>query len=111
MNESLEAPEIVIRPPGKGFSLDLAALWQYRELLFFLAWRDIKVCYKQTALGVAWAVLQPLLTMVLFSVIFGYLAGLASGGVPGPVFTFTALIPWHLLSYALMRSSTSLVAD
>ena len=103
--------EITIRPPKKGFDLDLTGLWEYRELLFFLAWRDIKVRYKQTALGAAWAVLQPLLTMVVFSVIFGYLAGLPSEDIPYPVFTFTALIPWQLFSYALTHSSTSLVAD
>lgn len=103
--------ETLIAPPAGLFDLDLRSLWRYRELLFFLAWRDIKVRYKQTALGAAWAVLQPLLTMLLFSIIFGTLAGLPSEDVPYPVFTYTALIPWQLFSYALTQSSTSLVAD
>ena len=95
------APEIVIRPEGGLLNLDLAGIWQYRELLYFLAWRDIKVRYKQTVLGVAWVVLQPVLTMLIFSVIFGRLAGLPSEGVPYPLFTFAALVPWQLFSYAL----------
>jgi len=103
--------ETIIRPPKKGLDLDLGALWQYRELLFFLAWRDIKVRYKQTALGAAWAVLQPVLTMALFSLIFGYLGGLPSEGIPYPVFTFAALLPWQLFAFALTQSSASLVAD
>lgn len=106
-----EAEEILIRPPGRWVGLELGDLWRYRELLFFLAWRDVKVRYKQTALGAAWAVLQPLLSMALFSVIFGVLAGLPSEGVPYPVFTYAALLPWQLFAYALSQSSTSLVAD
>jgi lipopolysaccharide transport system permease protein len=89
----------------------LRDLWRYRELLYFLAWRDVKVRYKQTALGAAWAILQPLLAMVIFSVIFGTFAGLPSDGIPYPVFTFAALLPWQLFSYALTQSSTSLVND
>ena len=108
---SREIPEIVIRPPHGWVLLDLSDLWQYRELLFFLSWRDIKVRYKQTILGIAWALLQPLLTMFLFSLIFGKLAGLPSEGVPYPVFTYTALLPWQLFAYALTMSSTSLVTD
>jgi lipopolysaccharide transport system permease protein len=97
--------------PSRRLSLELGDLWRYRELFYFLAWRDIKVRYKQTALGAAWAVLQPLLTMVLFSVLFGYFLALPSGGVPYPVFTYTALLPWQLFAYALTQSSESLVAD
>ena len=108
---SREIPEIVIRPPHGWVLLDLSDLWQYRELLFFLSWRDIKVRYKQTILGIAWALLQPLLTMFLFSLIFGKLAGLPSEGVPYPIFTYTALLPWQLFAYALTMSSTSLVTD
>jgi lipopolysaccharide transport system permease protein len=104
-------PEIVIRPSQKGLDIDLSGLWRYRELLYFLAWRDIKVRYKQTVLGVIWVILQPVLTMVLFSLIFGRIAGLPSEGVPYPVFVFTALVPWQLFAYALTQSSTSLVAD
>lgn len=107
----LDAPEIVIEPTRGWFSLDLAELWKYRELLYFLTWRDIRVRYKQTALGAAWAVLQPLLTMILFSVIFGYFARLPSQGIPYPIFTYTALLPWQLFAYALNQSSASLVSD
>ena len=106
-----DVPEIDILPSSGLFDLRLSDLWQYRELLFFLTWRDVKVRYKQTVLGAAWAVLQPLLTMLIFTVIFGRLAGLPSDGVPYPIFTFTALLPWQLFAYALTQSSTSLVAD
>jgi lipopolysaccharide transport system permease protein len=102
---------IVIEPSRSWLRLDLGDLWRYRELLFFLAWRDIKVRYKQTLLGTAWAVIQPLLTMVIFSVIFGQLAGLPSEGIPYPVFTYTALLPWQLFAFALTQSSNSLVGS
>lgn len=104
-------PEVTIEPPHGLFTLNVVELWQYRELLFFLAWRDIKVRYKQTFFGAAWAILQPLLIMALFSVIFGRLAGLTSEGLPYPLFTFTALIPWQLFSYALTQSSNSMITD
>ncbi len=98
--------------PSRGFvSLKLRELWQYHELLYFLTWRDIKVRYKQAALGVAWAVLQPLLTMVIFSVIFGPLANLPSDGIPYPVFSYTALLPWQLFAGSLQRAGTSLVGN
>jgi lipopolysaccharide transport system permease protein len=103
--------EILIQPEGGGFIASLVDLWRYRELLYFLAWRDIKVRYKQTALGAAWAILQPFLTMLLFSIIFGYFAGLPSDGVPYPIFTLTALLPWQLFAFALTQSSTSLIQD
>jgi lipopolysaccharide transport system permease protein len=103
--------ETLIEPSKGWFNLQLSDLWRYRELLYFLTWRDIKVRYKQTALGAAWAVLQPLLTMVVFSIIFGRLAQLPSEGIPYPVFTFTALLPWQLFAFALNQSSASLVAD
>jgi lipopolysaccharide transport system permease protein len=89
----------------------LAELWDYRELLYFLTWRDIKVRYKQTALGFLWAVLQPLLTMVVFSLFFGRLAKVPSDGMPYPIFSFAALVPWTLFAYGLSQSSTSLVAS
>ena len=101
--------EITITPTRSWLALDLRDLWVYRELLYFLTWRDIKVRYKQTALGAAWAIVQPLLTMVVFSVIFGTLANLPSDGIPYPVFTFTALLPWQLFAYALTQSSNSLI--
>jgi lipopolysaccharide transport system permease protein len=92
-------------------NLDLAELWRFRELLFFLTWRDIKVRYKQTALGAVWAILQPLLTMVAFTVIFGTIAKLPSEGLPYPIFTFTALLPWQLFAFSLTNSSNSLVGN
>jgi lipopolysaccharide transport system permease protein len=98
--------------PSRGWlSLNLRELWTYRELLYFLTWRDIKVRYAQAALGVAWAILQPLLTMVIFSVVFGQLAQLPSDGVPYPVFSFAALLPWQLFAGALQRAGTSLVTN
>lgn len=99
----------LIEPPRGWVALELRELWLYRELLFFLAWRDIKLRYKQTALGAAWAILQPLLTMVIFSVIFGQLAKLPSDGIPYPIFTYTALLPWQLFAFALTNSSNSLI--
>jgi lipopolysaccharide transport system permease protein len=89
--------------------LRLRELWEYRELLYFLVWRDVKVRYKQTALGAAWAIIQPLFTMVVFSVFFGRLAGLPSDGLPYPVFSYTALVPWTYFATALTMSSNSLV--
>jgi homopolymeric O-antigen transport system permease protein len=89
----------------------LRELWAYRELLYFLVWRDVKVRYKQTVLGAAWAVLQPFLTMVVFSFVFGHLAGIRSEGLPYPVFSFAALLPWQLFAHALTQSSASLVAN
>lgn len=98
--------------PTKGWlSLHLGELWRYRELFYFLTWRDVKIRYKQTAIGVAWAVLQPLITMVIFSVIFGQLASLPSDGIPYPVFSYAALLPWGLFSGALQRAGTSLVSN
>jgi len=98
--------------PRQGWrSIDLRELWTYRELLYFLIWRDIKVRYKQTALGAAWAILQPFLTMMVFSVFFGRLAGIPSDGLPYPLFTYTALLPWQLFAYALHESGNSLVLN
>ena len=98
--------------PSRGWAhLRLRELWEYRELLFFLTWRDVKVRYTQAALGVAWAVIQPLVTMIIFSVIFGRLAKLPSDGIPYPLFSYAALLPWQLFAGALTRSSTSLVGN
>jgi len=102
-------PLITIEPQRGWASLELRDLWRYRELLFLLTWRDIKVRYAQTALGAAWAVLQPLLTMLIFSVIFGQLAKLPSDGFPYPIFTFTALLPWQVFAFSLTNASSSLV--
>ncbi|MDM8542625.1 ABC transporter permease [Desulfococcaceae bacterium HSG9] len=90
-------------------AIDFAELWRYRELLYFQAIRDIKVRYKQTFLGAAWAILQPVMTMIVFSIFFGKLAKVPSDGIPYPVFTYCALLPWQLFAYALTYSSNSLV--
>jgi lipopolysaccharide transport system permease protein len=106
-------PEHVTRiAPAKTWpGIELRELWDYRELLYFLTWRDLKVRYKQTALGAAWAVIQPLFMMLVFSLFFGRLAGVPSDGVPYPVFTFCALLPWQLFAHALTESSNSLVGN
>jgi len=104
-------PVLRIRPSRGWSALRLRELWEYRELLFFLTWRDVLVRYKQAALGVAWAVLQPLLTMTIFSVIFGRLAKLPSEGIPYPVFSYVALLPWQLFAGSLQRAGTSLVGN
>lgn len=100
-----------IEPPHGLAALRLVELWRYRELVYFLTWRDILVRYKQAVLGVLWAVLQPVLTMIVFSVIFGRLIGVKSGNIPYPVFSFAALLPWQLFAGAMQRSGTSLVAS
>jgi lipopolysaccharide transport system permease protein len=98
--------------PGTGWrAINLAEIWRYRELLFFLTWRDIKLRYKQTALGVAWAVLQPLATMAVFAVFFGKLANMPSDGKPYALFVLASLLPWQLFAFALTQSSNSLVAE
>ncbi len=102
-------PIVFIKPPSKWAAIDWRELYQYRELLYFSIWRDIKVRYKQTALGAAWAVIQPFMTMVVFSIFFGRLAGLPSEGVPYPIFTYIALVPWTYFANALTQSSSSLV--
>jgi lipopolysaccharide transport system permease protein len=104
-------PTIVIERRDRLLDVDIRALWQYRELLWFLVWRDIKVRYKQTAIGAAWSVLQPLLTMLIFSVVFGAFAKLPSDGVPYPIFTYTALLPWTYFSQALSLSGASLASN
>jgi len=109
--QSNNIPISIYEPTHGWLSLRLGELWHYRELLYFLTLRDIKIRYKQTALGVAWAVLQPLITMVIFSVVFGELANLPSDGIPYPVFSFAALLPWGLFSGALQRAGTSLVSN
>jgi lipopolysaccharide transport system permease protein len=90
-------------------ALDLREIWQYRSLLYFLSWRDIKVRYKQTLLGVLWAIIQPFFTMVVFSIFFGNLARMPSDGIPYPIFAYVALVPWTLFANALTQSSNSLV--
>ncbi len=102
---------IIIRPSTGWVPLRLAELWEYRELLYFLAWRDIKVRYKQTLLGAAWAIVQPFFTMVVFSIVFGRLAKIPSDGLPYPVFAYCGLLPWQLFAYALAQCGNSLVGN
>ena len=106
-----QIPVIYLKPSTGWLPLDFGELWRYRELIFFLTWRDIKVRYKQAVLGIAWAVLQPLLTMAIFTIIFGVLLNTPSQGLPYPLFALTALIPWQLFATALQRSSISLVGN
>ena len=104
-------PVTVIHPSRGWISLNLRDLWEYRELLYFLTWRDIKVRYKQTVLGAAWAIIQPFFTMVVFSVFFGKLAKMPSDNIPYPIFSYTALVPWTFFANGLSQSSSSLVAS
>lgn len=110
-----ELPITYLRPARGWIALDLSALWAYRELVYFLTWRDIKVRYKQAALGVGWAILQPVINMIIFTVIFGTLANLPTdAGIPQswyPIFSFAALLPWQLFQGALTRSGVSLVGN
>ncbi len=102
---------IVISHQKGLISINFRELWAFRELLYFLAWRDIKVKYKQTALGAAWAILQPFLTMIVFSILFGKLAKVPSDGIPYPIFVYAGLLPWNYFSSALNSSGNSLVAS
>ena len=105
-------PELlVLTPPQRRVSLDLGELWAYRELLYFLAWRDVKIRYKQTALGAAWAILQPVLTMVVFTIFFGRVAKLPSQGLPYPLFSLGALVVWVFFSGGVAQVSNSLVSS
>ena len=111
-NQTILVKSITVIEPAKGFMpLKLRGLWDYRELFYFLTWRDIKVRYKQTVLGAAWAIIQPFFTMVVYSLFFGKLAGIPSDGVPYPIFSFAALVPWTFFAYGLNQSSNSLVAS
>jgi lipopolysaccharide transport system permease protein len=101
-----------IRPSQGWVALNLRDLWKYRELIYFLIWRDVKVRYKQAALGVTWAIIQPVMTMVVFSIIFNKFLGVSSeGDIPYPVFSYVALLPWHLFANALQKSGISLVGN
>ncbi|MFC2071626.1 ABC transporter permease [Chloroflexota bacterium] len=107
----LSAPTVIIRPPQGWVPINLKDLWVYRELLYFLTWREIKVRYKQTLLGFAWAILQPFFMMIVFTLFFGNLAKIPSEGIPYPLFNYTALLPWTLFAEGITRSSNSLVQD
>lgn len=103
-------PYIRIQPSKGWVALQLRDLWEYRELLFFLSWRDVKVRYKQTVLGASWAIIQPFFSMVIFSIIFGRVAQIPSDGIPYPIFSFAALVPWTFFSNGLNKSTESLVS-
>jgi lipopolysaccharide transport system permease protein len=107
----IRKPSVVIQPRRSLFQLDLRSIWQFREMLYFLVWRDVLLRFKQTAVGVAWVILQPLITMIIFTLIFSKLAKLPSDGTPYPVFAFTALLPWTFFAQALARSSSSVVQN
>lgn len=104
----MEQPEIVIKP-GMGALHYWRDIWRYRELFFFLAWRDILVRYKQTTIGIAWSVLRPLLTMTVFTIVFGRFARLPSNGVPYPIMVYAAMLPWQFFANSLTESSNSLI--
>lgn len=114
-NEILTQPEALQKTrvqPSKGWiGINLAEVWQYRELLYFLVWRDVKVRYKQTVMGALWAIIQPFLTMVVFSLFFGKLAKMPSEGIPYPIFAYAALVPWTFFANALSQASNSLVVN
>ncbi|MCX6683303.1 MAG: ABC transporter permease [Methanoregula sp.] len=106
-----QIPTLIIRPPRKWVPVDLHELWNYRELLTSFTMRDIKIRYKQTALGFLWAIIQPLFMMLIFTIIFGGFAKIPSDGIPYPLFSFAALLPWILFSEGLTRSTMSMVAN
>ncbi len=108
---SAETPTFIIRPHKGWISINFREIWEYRELLYFLTWRDIKVRYKQTMFGIAWAIMQPLLTMVVFSLFFGTLASVPSEKIPYPLFTYAALVPWTLFANGVTKASSSLVQE
>lgn len=104
--------EVVVLRPTRGWSsLNLVDLWRYRELIYFLIWRDIKVRYKQTALGAAWAILQPFLTMIVFTIFFGKLAKVSTGNIPYPIFSYAGLLPWGLFTKALSDAGRSMISN
>ena len=108
----METKPVITLEPSRGLvSLGLWDLWEYRELLFFLTWWDIKVRYKQTLLGAAWAIIQPSFTMVVFSLFFGRLAGVPFDGLPYPLFSYAALVPWTFFAYSLTQSANSQVGN
>ncbi|GAI10289.1 unnamed protein product [marine sediment metagenome] len=103
--------KIVIKPKKGLANLDFKELWSYRELFYYLAWKDIKLRYKQTFFGITWAVLQPFITMVVFTVVFGRLANMPSDNIPYPIFVYTGLLIWNIFSNSLINSSQSLIRN
>jgi len=111
LRQAEEVPTIIIKPTRHWLSLKLRDLWQYRELLYFLTWRDVKIRYKQTVIGFFWAIIQPFLKMVVFSIIFGGLAKMDSEGFPYPIFLYAGLLPWQFFASAVSRSGESIVGS
>jgi lipopolysaccharide transport system permease protein len=111
LKHTLPDRSIIIRPQRGLFVLDLRAIWEYRELLYFLVWRDLKVRYRQTVIGAGWAILQPLMTMVIFTAVFSRAAKIPSDGLPYPIFSYSALLPWTLFAGALTRGGGSVVSN
>src|SRR5215472_5206123 len=111
-SRGLEGPPVIrIVPPSRWWVLPVRELWEARELLYFFVWRDIKIRYKQTAIGAAWAVLQPFLTMLIFSLFFGKLARIPSGGLPYPIFYYSALLPWMYFAASLQNATNTIVEN
>ncbi len=111
MGAQKDITRVILKSSQGWLGINLKEIWRYRELIYFLTWRDIKVRYKQAVLGVAWALLQPILTTAITSLVFGYLLEVDSGNIPYPIFVFSALLPWHLFSTSLQKSSQSLVGN
>src|SRR5262252_292475 len=110
--QTCKPANVLLIEPSRGWvSLKLGEIWEYRELHYFLTWRDVKVRYKQTALGAAWAILQPLFMMLIFTIFFGRLAGVGSSGIPYPLFALAGLVPWTFFSNAITASGNSLVGS
>jgi lipopolysaccharide transport system permease protein len=107
----VKRPKLILQPTTGWISLGLHQIWEYRELLYFFIWRDVKVRYKQTALGATWAVIQPVFTMLVFSLFFGKLGKIPSDGIPYPLFAYSALLPWNFFAQSLNESSSSLVRN
>jgi len=105
-----ETPVIIIRPRRGWWDIDWRSLWEYRELLYFFIWRDVKVRYKQTVIGAAWAIIQPFMTMVVFSLFFGKLAKIPSNGLPYPIFYYSALLPWTYFANSVQNATNTIVA-
>ena len=108
---SSDVPVLRIEPPSRWWILPVAEIWDYRELMYFFVWRELKVRYKQTAVGSAWAVLQPLMTMLIFSLFFGKLAHIPSGGLPYPIFYYSALLPWMYFAASLQNATNKIVEN
>ncbi len=111
MHKLPDEPVAIIQPSGSWSALNLRELWTYRELLYFLIWRDVKIRYKQTALGAAWAIIQPVFTMLIFTLIFSRVAGIKSDGFPYPIFAYAALLPWIFFANAVTTSGNSVVGS